>query len=78
MSLIPVGSAAIVLGAITALFGLLWSAIRVGAAKERQAEEARTAEGYLTTRKATDDADVIGDDPDLGRRWLQSRNPDQP
>ncbi len=57
------------LAAVLAFFGIY----AVGAANARQKARAKQAEQYIETRKRMDDADVVGDDPDLSRRWLRER-----
>lgn len=69
--------AAPIIAALAGLLGL-WG---YGAAKKREGRQkakseaaAKQAKDYAETRKRIDDADIIGDDPDLARRWLRERS----
>jgi hypothetical protein len=39
----------------------------------RQRAKSEALKDYAETRKKADAADIIGDDPDLARRWLRER-----
>ena len=63
-------------GALVALFGLVWAFIG-GSRQARQKAKSEALQGYHDTREKADAADIVGDDPGLALRWLQSRNPDK-
>jgi hypothetical protein len=56
--------------AILALLGI-YLAGRQGASQRAKSEALRD---YAETRKKADEADIVGDDPDLARRWLHERS----
>ena len=39
----------------------------------RQKAKSAALQDYAETRKKADEADIVGDDPDLARRWLKER-----
>ena len=47
-----------------------------GGSNAKAKAETRDMREHIETRERMDDAE-IHDDPDLARRWLQSRDPDQ-
>lgn len=47
-----------------------------GGSNAKAKAETRDLRGNIETRERMDDAEIY-DDPDLARRWLQSRDPDQ-
>lgn len=57
-----------------AILGGVWVAAKRDA---RQEAETEAAEGYAQTRKKSDEADIVGSDPDVLRDWLRNRDPDQ-
>ena len=40
----------------------------------RQTAKSDALQDYAETRKKADEADIVGDDPDLARRWLHERS----
>lgn len=60
-------------GLLVIIAGLAW--FRRDATKDANNKTAlAAAEKYAKTRKAIDDAEnIVGDDPDLARRWLSER-----
>lgn len=58
--------------AVAVLLGLLgaWLAGKREARSEARSEALR---GYVDTRKRIDEADDLGDDVELARRWLRER-----
>ena len=49
----------------------------LGRRDARQKAKSEALQGYHDTREKADAADIVGDDPGLALRWLQSRNPDK-
>ncbi|WP_128253933.1 hypothetical protein [Falsirhodobacter deserti] len=66
-----------ILGGIVATLAAVVAAHRRGKAAERKQEPDKVALGYVDTRRRTDDADIVGDDPAAARNWLRNRDPDQ-
>ena len=61
------------LGAAAAvLLGLLGAWV-AGKREARQEARSEALRGYVDTRKRMDEADSLGDDPELARRWLSER-----
>lgn len=40
----------------------------------RQTAKSDALRDYAETRKKADEAEIVGDDPDLARRWLHERS----
>ena len=40
----------------------------------RQTAKSDALQDYAKTRKKADEAEIVGDDPDLARRWLHERS----
>lgn len=62
------------LSMIGAFLALLVAAVAVGWTRRGQAEANKALKGYQDKRKAMDDADVFGNDPDAARRWLREHD----
>ena len=49
-----------------------------GRADARAKRKVQDLQSYADTRKAIDDAEIHGDDPDAARRWLSERDANKP
>lgn len=62
------------LGAVGAALMALVGVYLAGRRAAQQGAATDALRGYAKTRKDIDDAtDIVGDDPDLSRRWLSER-----
>ncbi|MEN9763514.1 MAG: hypothetical protein RI906_3340 [Pseudomonadota bacterium] len=59
------GAAALMLA-----FIVVWAA---GRREGHQEARSKALRSYVDTRKRIDEADDLGDDPDIARRWLRER-----
>lgn len=60
-------------GALVVVFGA-WMAGKRGGRQKAKTEVLR---GNVETREKMDDADIVGDDPDMARKWLSERDADK-
>lgn len=67
------GNLPVIGGAILSFFALLGAVFFAGKRKATTDQKLKRADEYAETRRKADEADIIGDDPDLSRRWLRER-----
>lgn len=51
---------------------IVWKFLTIWLVRADAKKDAAAAQ-YIDTRKRMDEADIVGDDPDLARRWLSER-----
>lgn len=59
------------LAALAALLGLGAYVRHDARSDERTKQKVKQAEAYAETRKKADEADIVGDSPNLAREWLR-------
>ncbi len=72
LSLIGAKGLAYLGAALAAIVGIVTVYLR-GISAGKTTAKVKQAEAYAETRKRADEANIVGDDPDMARRWLRER-----